>query len=63
MNLKCEFEDRKCNLNQDWNNNGQCVFKNSAKHCVSKKDYAWNPSTSASEIDKYLKSYAYIKSH
>ena len=41
---KCKFEDRKCNLNQKWNNDKcWCECKNLKEHHVCKKDYIWNP--------------------
>ena len=66
---KCIFDVRKCNWNQRWKLNkchGECKIL--MKHCVSKEDYAWSPSTSASEcdkhcdIDEYLRNCTFTKS-
>ena len=43
---KCKFDGRKCNSNQNWNNDKcRCECKNPTKHHVCKRDYIWNPST------------------
>ena len=53
---KCKFDDRKCNLNQKWNNDKyQCKCKNTTKHHVCINVYVWNSRTCAWEINKYLK--------
>ena len=40
---RCEFNGRKCNLRQKWNNNKcQCHCKKPIKHRACKEDYAWN---------------------
>ena len=50
--------------NQKWNKGKSwCECKNSIEHRVCKNDYVWDPSTCASEINLYLKNYAYLKSH
>ena len=48
---------RKYNSYQKWNK-GKCQFesKNSIKHRVCKEHYVSNPSVSACETNKYLKS-------
>ena len=57
--LRCShilFDDRKCNINLNWNKGkGQCESKNLIKIGVCKKDY-WNPSTCAFENDECLRS-------
>ena len=40
---QCKFDDRKCNLNQKWNND-KCWCK-CKKHDICEKDYIWNPAT------------------
>ena len=51
---KCKFKSTTCDSNQKWNKETcQCQCKNYLK---CKKDFSWNPSTSISENDKYLKS-------
>lgn len=58
---KRKFDCRKCNLNQNWNNNKRrCECKNSGKDRVWKEYYVWNPILCDCE---YLKNYAYIKSN
>ena len=53
---RCEFNGRKCNLRQKWNNNKcQCHCKKPIKHRACKEDYAWNFSTCACECDKDCK--------
>ena len=44
MRCKCKFNDRKCNLNQKWNNNKDCC------ECF------WNPALYSCENGKYLSS-------
>ena len=40
---KCKFDGRKCNLNQDWDNDKcQCKYKNPKEYNACKKDYIWN---------------------
>ena len=39
---KCNFDGRKCNSNQNWNND---------RHCVCERDLIWNPATSRYEND------------
>ena len=54
---KCKFDSRKCNLNQNWNNNQcWCKCKNPPKHCGCGKDYIWNPGICSCENGKYLAS-------
>ena len=49
---ECEFDVRKCNLDQKWNNyKCRCECK---KHHICEKDYIWNPATSSSKNGKYL---------
>ena len=51
---KCEFDGRKYNSDQWWNNDKfwcECI-----KHHVCEKDYIWNPSTCNCENGKYLAS-------
>ena len=53
-NCKFKFDDRKCNSNQKWNSNKfWCECNNPIKHHVYGKDYVWDPSTSACEIDRH----------
>lgn len=54
---KSEFDSRKCSLdlNRD-KEKCQCECKHQVNH--QKKNYLWNPSTCAREINKYLKSIA-----
>ena len=50
---RCEFDGRKCNLRQKWNNDlCQCECKGPIKHGVCEEDFAWNPSTRACKCDK-----------
>ena len=52
MECKCEFDGRKCNSNQWWNND-KCRCE--CKKChVCEKNYAWNPATRSCENGKYL---------
>ena len=60
---KCEFDGRKCNSNQKWNEGlCWCECKNSIKYYACKKDWnvwkknVWDPTTYACEITKHLKS-------
>ena len=54
-NCKFKFHGRKCNSNQNWNNNKfQSEYKNFREHHVSKTDYIWNPVTCTWETGKYL---------
>ena len=56
--------DCKCKMksNQKWSKDKcRCNFKNFIKHRVCKKDYGWNPSTCAYEINKFSKSSTYMK--
>ena len=52
---KCESDGRKCNSNQNWNND-KCQYecKNRRKHYACEKDYIWNLSTCTCKNDKYL---------
>ena len=66
---RCEFDGRKCNLRQKWNNDKcQCECKKPIKHRACDGDYAWNPGTCACrcnkdcDIAKYLKDYECMKS-
>ena len=53
---RCEFNGRKCNLRQKWNNNKcQCHCKKPIKHRACKEDYTWNFSTCACECSKDCK--------
>ena len=48
---KCKFDGRKINSNQKRNKElRRCEWKNSAKHCVCKKDYVWNPTICAGRM-------------
>ena len=41
---KCKFDNRKCIINQKWNNNKcLCEYKNPKGHHGCEKDYIWNP--------------------
>ena len=43
---KCKFGGKKCNSNQNWNNNKcWCECKNPKEHYGCKKNYIWNPAT------------------
>ena len=54
---KCNFDGRKCNSNQKWNNSkSQCECKNPRKRHVCKKDYIWKPSTCTCKNGKHLES-------
>ena len=49
---KCNFDGRKCNSNQWWNNDKcRCECK---KHHICEKYYIWNPATCSSENGKKL---------
>ena len=52
---RCQFDGRKDNSNQKWNNN-KCKFdcENLKKHNVYKKNYIWNPATYSYENSKYV---------
>ena len=51
---KCRFDGKKCNSDQQWNNDKfLCECK---KRHVCEKDYAWNPTTCYCENGKYLAS-------
>ena len=51
---KCEFDGRKCNSHQWWDNNKcQCMCK---KCHVCEKNNVWNPATCNCENGKYLTS-------
>ena len=49
----CKFDNRKCNLNQKWNND-RCRFK--CKKHIYEKDYIWNPATCSCKNGKYIAS-------
>lgn len=51
---KCQFDGRKCNSSQNWNNN-KCHrgCKNTRKHHVWEKNYIWNSNTCTCENSKY----------
>ena len=54
---KCDFDGRKCNSNQKWNNNNcWCECKNLKEHPRYEKDYTWNPATCCWKNGKYLAS-------
>ena len=56
-NCEYKFDSRKCNSNQNWNNNKWwCECKNSKEHRVCKKEYIWNPATCSYENGKYSES-------
>ena len=46
------FDGRKCNLNQKWNN--ICACENQKEHHVCKKCYIWNPAMCSCENGKYV---------
>ena len=51
---KCKFDGRKCNSNQQWDNDKRwCECK---KHHICEKDYIWNPATCSCEKWKILRS-------
>ena len=51
---KCNFDGRKCDSDQRWNNDkSRCECK---KRHVCEKDHIWNPATCSCEIGKYLAS-------
>ena len=50
---KCRFDGRKCNSNQEWNND---KFRCECKKHICEKDYIWNPATCSCENGKYLAS-------
>ena len=45
---KCEFDGRKCNADQRWNN---CQFECKKRH-VCQQGYVWNPATCSSKYGK-----------
>ena len=54
---KCKFESRKCNSNQNWNNDKcwrECNYLK--KHHVCKKDYILSPAICSCEYGKYVAS-------
>ena len=52
---KCKFDGRKCNSNQNWNNNKcQSECKSLSKHNLYIKDYIWNSSKYTYENGKCL---------
>ena len=54
---KCNFDGRKCNSKQKWNNGKcQCECKNSEEYDLCKKDYIWNAITCSCKNVKYLTS-------
>ena len=57
-----EFDGRKCNLRQNWNNNKcQCDCKRPIRHNACKEEYAWNSSTCTFERDKNCEIREYLK--
>ena len=53
---ECKFDDRKCNLNQNWNDDKcQCDCKNS-KEYQCEEGYFWNPAKCSCENGKYVRS-------
>ena len=51
---KSKFDDRKCNVNQKWNDDKRwCEFK---KHHICENNYIWNPATCSFKNGKYLAS-------
>ena len=54
---KYNFDVKKCDSNQIWNNN-KCWpdSKNPKEHRCTKKYYTWNPATCSCGNDKYLES-------
>ena len=49
---KCKFDGRKCNSNQNWNNDEcWCECKN---HNICENDYIWNPAACSCENGTYL---------
>ena len=58
---KCKFDGKKCNLNQNWNNDKcRCKCKNSKKHHRYEKDCIWNPALSSCKNGRYLSIIIYI---
>ena len=52
---ECQFDGRKRNLNQRWNNDKvRCECKNPKENRVCEKVYNWNPATCSSENGKYM---------
>ena len=56
------FDGRKCNLNQKWNND-KCwrECENPIEHCACKEYFVWNSGVFSCETDEYLKNYCYVK--
>ena len=43
---KCQFDGRKCNLNQRWKNDKyRCECKNPREHNARERTIIWNPTT------------------
>ena len=56
---RCEFDGKKCNSNQKWNNDKcwcECKNRKKKKHCACKRDYIWNPATCSCQNVKNLAS-------
>ena len=52
---ECKFDDRKCNLNQNWNNDKcPCECENPKEH-QCEKGYFWNPTKCSCENGKYAR--------
>ena len=52
MSCECKFDRRKCNSNQNWNNDKcRCECK---KHHICEKENTWNPPTFSCKNGKYL---------
>ena len=51
---KCNFDGKKYNSNQWWNND-KCRYE-CKKHHICEKDYIWNPATCSYKNGKYLAS-------
>ena len=49
---KSEFDGRKCNSNQNWNND-RCRYK-CKNHHIWENDYIWDHATCSCENGKYL---------
>ena len=47
---KCKFDRRKCNSDQNWNNN-RCWYE-FKKHHICEKGFIWNPATRSCENGK-----------
>ena len=51
---KIEFDNRKCNSNQKWNNDKfRCESNNPKEDNAFEKDYIWNPATCNCQNGKY----------